>query len=164
MKKALSILLAVLMLAFAFTGCTEKEPELPEGQVTTKGAVITGNDAIDYIRDTYTIEELGLENAPEDYKLMVNGNGVVYDGENYIKVVANVVAENEGVTSQDGKKTYTFIPYGEYLIAFNGKKVLKKDMTAEDVYTELPCSVNDYMAKGGSQVEVSDPHQHSEAE
>lgn len=151
MKKFSAIFFALLMFALAFAGCSSNdEKPIPEGQITTEGARLTGNDAIAYIRDSYTIEELGLENVKDDYKLMVNNNGIVYDDENYIKVVANVISENEGVTAEDGSQTYSLTPVGEYLIAFDCSKVLKKNMDAENEYTKLENKTADYSAKGES--------------
>lgn len=140
MKKLLSVFLAALMIVCVFAGCTSDKTEdtsLPEGQVTTENAKIKENDAIHYIEDSYTLEELGLADVTEEFSFMVASNGFVHDGGNYIKVVANVVTQNEGVTADNGEPTYDLKPVGEYLISFDCKKVLMKDMSTEDTYTDL---------------------------
>lgn len=155
MKKLLAVLLASLLMLFAFAGCSSPQLDengnpLPEGQITTEGAVIKNVDAISYIRDTYSLEELGLADVKEEFSFMVASNGIVYEDENYIKVVANIMTENEDVTAEGGGKTYSMNTIGEYLISFDGKKVLMKDMKTADTYTELESKVLDYSAKGGN--------------
>lgn len=144
MKKLLSVFLTALMLVCVFAGCTSEKTDdnanntsLPEGQITTEDAKIKENEASHYIQDSYTLEELGLADVTEDFRFMVASNGFVHDGDNYIKVVANVVTQNEGVTADNGEPTYDLRAVGEYLISFDCKKVLMKDMSTEDTYTEL---------------------------
>lgn len=153
MKKLLSVLLAALMIVCVFAGCssdkanvdsTENNTSLPAGQVTTENATLKSNDAIHYIEDSYTLEELGLADAQEEFSFMAASNGFIYDGDNYIKIVANVVTQNEGVTAEDGSKTFSLKAIGEYLISFDGKKVLMKDMSTEDTYTELENRISEY--------------------
>ena len=63
MKKLMSILLAAAMLIAVFAGCTadKKDDEnvtestLPSGQVTTADAKIKDSDAINYIKNYYTV-------------------------------------------------------------------------------------------------------------
>lgn len=152
MKKLLAILSAVLIIVCVFAGCSSADNEtdvtIPEGQVATDSAKITGSDAIHYIQDSYTAQELGLDNVAHEYTFMVKTNGYIYEGENYVRVDANIVTENEGVTSEDGKQTYSMEIVGEYLISFDGNTVLMRDMDAEgDVYTELDNRIADYSAK-----------------
>lgn len=140
MKKLLSVFLAALMIGCVFAGCTSdknEDPSLPEGQVTTENAKITGNDASHYIEDSYSLEELGLADVKEEFSFMVASNGFIHDNDNYIKVVANIITKNEGVTAEDGSETFSLDPVGEYLISFDCKKVLMKDMSTEDTYVEL---------------------------
>ena len=140
MKKLLSVFLAALMILCVFAGCTSDKTDdkpLPEGQITTENAKITGNDASHYIEDSYTLEELGLADVNEEFSFMVASNGFIHDDDNYIKVVANVVTKNESVTADNGEPTYDLKSVGEYLISFDCKKVLMKDMSTEDTYVEL---------------------------
>ena len=149
MKKLLSVFLAAMIIACVFAGCTSDKTDdennsLPSGQVTTENAKMKSNDAIHYIEDSYTLEELGLADASEEFSFMVASNGFIHDGDNYIKVVANVVTQNEGVTADDGSKTFSMKSIGEYLISFDCKKVLMKDMNTDDTYTELENRVDEY--------------------
>lgn len=147
MKKLLSVILAALMIVCVFVGCTSDKADdnsLPEGQVTTENAKIKENDASHYIEDSYTLEELGLADVKEEFKFMVASNGFIHDGDNYIKVVANVVTKNEGVTADDGSETFSFKTVGEYLISFDCKKILMKDMSTEDSYTKLENRMDEY--------------------
>ena len=155
MKKLISILLAAAVLIAVFAGCTAdkkddestSESTLPSGQVTTADAKIKDSDAINYIKNSYTAEELGLQDVAEDYSIMVASNGYEYDGGNYVKVVANIVTQNEDSTSDDGTKTFSMKTVGEYLISFDATKVLKKDMDTNE-YSEMENRVADYSAKG----------------
>lgn len=155
MKKLISILLAAAVLITIFAGCTadKKEDEgttestLPSGQVTTADAKIKDSDAINYIKNSYTAEELGLQDVAEDYSIMVASNGYEHDGSNYVKVVANIVIQNEDSTADDGSKTFSMKTVGEYLISFDGTKVLKKDMKTNK-YSEMENRIADYSAKG----------------
>ncbi len=149
MKKLLAILSAMLIIVCAFAGCSSSDDsDLPEGQVATDDAQITGSSAIEYIQDYYTAEELGLSGVDGDYTFMVKTNGYVYDGDNYVVVNANIVSENEDVTSEDGQQTYSMETVGEYLISFDATTVLMKDMDAdEDTYVELESRIADYSAK-----------------
>ena len=148
MKNLLSVLLAALMIVCVFAGCTsdknDENTSLHEGQVTTENAKIKGNEAVHFIEDCYTLEELGLADVAEEFRFMVDSNGYVYDGDNYICVVANVITQKEGVTADDGSPIYDLKSIGEYLISFDGRKVLKKDMTSEDTYTELENRMDEF--------------------
>ncbi len=143
MKKALAVILAVLTFALAFAGCSNGD----DSKIPTDKALITGSNAISYIQDNYTAEELGLAEVKEEYRFMVASDGLKYEGDKYVKVVANIVTLQEGVTSEDGKQTYGLDTVGEYLISFNGKKVLKKDMKTADTYVELETKQADYSQK-----------------
>lgn len=154
MKKIISFILASLMILTVFAGCSAKEKDkdmeiLPSEQVVTEGAVIKEMDAVEYIENNYTKEELGLDKTEEKYSLMIAGNGVEYEGEKYVKVVANVVTENTSVTAEDGSPTFTMKTISEFLISFDGKTVLKRNL-GDKKYTKLESKVADYSAKGGA--------------
>lgn len=74
---------------------------------------------------------------------MVSSNGVYYDGDNYVKVVANVVTQNEDVTSEGGGKTFSMKAVGEYLISYDCQKVLIKKMD-DNTYSELENRISEY--------------------
>lgn len=161
MKKFVSILLAAAMLLVVLVGCSANKNEednnestLPAGQVTTADAKIKDSDAISYIKNSYTVEELGLQDVTEDYSIMVASNGYEHDGGYYVKVVANIVTQNEGSTSEDGAKTFSMKTVGEYLISFDGKEVLKKNMETNE-YSEMENRVADYSAKGSTEALVN---------
>jgi hypothetical protein len=147
MKKILSILLASLMIVCVFAGCSNSDAQDTAVEITTDSAKIKNNDAIHYIEDSYTVEELGLADVTEDYSFMVVSDGFEYNGEYYIKVVANIVTQNEGVTAEDGSKTFSMKTVGEYLISYDATKVLMKNMDTEE-YSELENRTADYSAKG----------------
>lgn len=157
MKKFISLILAVLMFACAFAGCSSQtdddEHKHAEEEIVTADAVIKDSDAIHFMQEAYTPEELGLAEVKDEYRFMVSTNGVIYNDEKYIKVVANVVTEKEGVTAEDGSKTFSLNAVGEYLISFDGKKVLMKNMDTADEYTELESRVTDYSGKEGATAE-----------
>lgn len=154
MKKIISVLLAAAMLIAVFAGCTADknddknttESTLPSGQVTTANAKIKDSDAVNYIKNSYSAEELSLQDVAEDYSIMVASNGYEHEGGNYVKVVANIVTQNEDSTSEDGSKTFSMKTVGEYLISFDGTKVLKKDMNTNK-YSEMENRIDDYFAK-----------------
>lgn len=149
-KKLISVLLLVLMLCCVFAGCSGKGEEdsttLPGGAITTQGAKIKEADAINYIKNSYTVEELGLQDVADDYNFMVASTGLQYEGKNYIKVVANIVTQNEDVTSKDGEKTFSMKAVGEYLISFDGDEILKKDMDS-DKYSKLENRIDSFKSE-----------------
>lgn len=144
MKKALAVILAVLTFTLAFAGCSGNKDD---SKIPTDKAVITGSNAISFIEDNYTAEELGLTQVKDEYRFMVASDGLKYNGGKYVKVVANIVTLQEGVTSADGKQTYGLDTVGEYLISFDGTKALMKDMTTFDTYVELENKQIDYSQK-----------------
>ncbi|MBQ9228924.1 MAG: hypothetical protein IJ168_08865 [Eubacterium sp.] len=144
MKKLLAILLSLCLVATVFAACSKQddadhgnEPgdDVSASVLTTDEAVITEADAIRYVQ-SYTAEELSL--SAEDYEacsFMVNQSGVEIDGDYYIKVIAAITVPH---TNEDGTESYTFDNKGEYYIRYDGKQILKKDMTsAEPKYDEL---------------------------
>ncbi len=157
MKKVLAIVLSVLMVCSVFAACSAggKDDESSTNNNTTvsttkvietEKAVIKDNDAINYIRDSYSEKELGLADVDKDYSLMVASNGVDIDGKQYVKVAANVMSKSD-VTSDDGETTYRFTAVGEYYISFDGQTVLMKDMKTGE-YKELESRYDDYKSKG----------------
>lgn len=137
MKKFLSIILCVVVVASAFVACSKAENNDAEGDktevytsevVTTDDAIIKEADAINLIQ-SYSAKELGL--TEEEYKecsFMVASSGIELDGKYYIKVIATVKTEHK-----DGENvTYTFDNKGEYYISYNGKQILQKDMKSEE--------------------------------
>lgn len=90
-------------------------------------AQIKDNEAIDLVK-TFSNEKLGLDDETADKcSFLVQKNGEVIDGENYVKVIAAEKKETD-----DG--TYTFDIKGEYYISFDGDTVLKK---VNDNYEKL---------------------------
>lgn len=147
-KRIISVLLLILMICCVFAGCSGggKEETSSNSPVTTESAQIKEADAINYIKNSYTSEELGLTDVAEDYSFMVASTGLEYEGDNYIKVVANIVTQNEDITAQDGGKTFSMKTVGEYLISFKGDKVLKKNMD-KNTYEELENRIPDYFGE-----------------
>ena len=145
MKKLLAIVLAVGMVLAVFAACSKEDSEdhgnesVPESvsatELTTDDAKITENDAIEYIK-SYTPEELSLTQEEYDTcSFMVNTKGKEIDGDYYIFVIATVKNPHN---NDDGSVSYTFDNKGEYFIRYDGKQVLKKDMTSEEEkYEEL---------------------------
>lgn len=154
MKKFLSIILSVLIIGLAFSACSSESDETESENtdvsastvIETEKAVIKESDAINFIKNSYTDEELGLSDVENDYSLMVAENGVEIEGKNYIKVAANVMTQSD-VTTDGGKPTYNFTAVGEYYISFDGKTVLMKDMNTGE-YKELENRYEDYKSKG----------------
>lgn len=139
------------MFFTVFTACSKAEPDTENKAYTastmpTEEAKIKGADAINFIEQSYTKEELGLDKVDKDYSFMVSSNGVEIDGEKYIKVVANFVVKKD-VTTKDGKDTFNIETVGAYYISYDGEKVLKQDMDTLE-YTELENKYPDYSAKG----------------
>lgn len=151
-KKLISVLLACVLICLAFVGCSSNKEDgttVSTSAVTTESAKIKEADAINLIKDSYTAQELGLADMKDDYSFMVASTGVEYEGDYYVKVVANVVTQNEDITAKDGGKTFSMKTVGEYLISFDGDKVLMKDMNTNE-YKKLENRIPDYSAKGNS--------------
>lgn len=160
MKKVLAIVLSVFMVSSVFVACSKGNDdkkttttapapitqEAATKTIETQKAVIKESDAINFIRASYTDEELGLADVEKDYSLMVSSSGVDIDGTKYIKVAANVMSKSD-VTTEDGKPTYNFEAVGEYYISFDGKTVMMKDMKTGK-YKKLENRYDAYKAKG----------------
>ncbi len=141
MKKLLAIILTVCVIVCSFAACssskkaedktkkTEKTTVSTTAEITTDDAKITEADAVNLIKKQYTAKELGL--SQEDYEngsFMISSSGVEYDGNYYVKVINAIKQEHK---DDDGNVTYTFDTKGEYLISYDGKTILQKDMKAE---------------------------------
>lgn len=151
MKKVLVFLTAAVLIISVFTACSAKNESESSTQTTvatipTKKALIKESDAINFIKNSYTEEELGLADVKEDYSLMISSSGKDIDGEKYVVIAANVMSQSD-VTTDDGKPTYSFEMVGEYCISFDGKTVLMKDMKTGE-YNELDNRYDEYKSKG----------------
>ena len=105
---------------------------------------------MNFIKTSYTAEELGLGDEKRDYTFLVASNGVEIDGDKYVKVVANVIIKKD-VTSENGKDSFTMETLGEYYISFDGKKVLMKDMKTND-FSSLENRFEEYQEKSKTTV------------
>ena len=103
MKRILLLLLCVGVMFGAFSACAKSG----------------GEDC--------TAVSNGTEVSTDKCSFLVQKNGEVIDGENYVKVIAAEKKETD-----DG--TYTFDIKGEYYISFDGDTVLKK---VNDNYEKL---------------------------
>ncbi len=148
-KKITAAVLAVIIVVFAFAGCSDNNNENTTTKpITTDSAVIKEDDAINLIK-TYTAADLGLKGALEDYKIMVGSSGEEVDGKYYIKVIASKVSE------PDADGTVTIDTYGQYFISYDGTEILVYN-EEEDTYTPM---VNVH-----SMPENSENHAHTESE
>lgn len=154
MKKYISIVLAALVVATAFVACSKAddqtttvaestssiEYQLKENEIVTDEATIKSGEAANFIKNSYSIEELGLADK-ENYSFMEHGVGLVYNGNNYVVVEAMV----KTVVGQDenGNDSYHLDTVGTYLVSFDGQEVLMKD---GDTYKELENRYADYQA------------------
>ena len=107
--------------------CLVKETELCEKDLLLIKFEVPHKLAIDLVK-AFSNEKLGLDDETADKcSFLVQKNGEVIDGENYVKVIAAEKKETD-----DG--TYTFDIKGEYYISFDGDSVLKK---VNDNYEKL---------------------------
>lgn len=155
MKKLLAVLLAVITVGCVFVACSKSDDKK---ETTTKSestsftvqnptdkAKIKDKDAIDFIKNAYTPEELGLDKVKEKYSFMISSNGEKIDKKEYVKVAANVMKKNSEKNA-DGKETYSLTPVGEYYISFDGQEVLMKDLKSGE-YKKLENRYKDYTSK-----------------
>lgn len=132
MKRILLLLLCAGVMFGVFSACAKSGGEdctaVSDGtEVSTDEAQIKDNEAIDLVK-SFSNDELGLDDETAGKcSFLVQKNGEVIDGENYVKVIAAEKKE-----ADDG--TYTFDIKGEYYISFNGDTVLKK---VNDNYEKL---------------------------
>lgn len=152
MKKFLAVLLAAVTVACMFVACSKADDKNTTQSTTasvenaTDKAKIKDSDAINFIKTSYTKEELGLDKVKEKYDFMISQNGVKIGKKQYVKVAANIMKKND-TTSKDGKQTYSLTPVGEYYISFDGDEVLMKDIKSGK-YKKLENRYQDYSAKG----------------
>lgn len=152
MKKFLAVWLAAVTVACMFVACSKADDKNTTQSTTasvenaTDKAKIKDSDAINFIKTSYTKEELGLDKVKEKYDFMISQNGVKIGKKQYVKVAANIMKKND-TTSKDGKQTYSLTPVGEYYISFNGDEVLMKDLKSGK-YEKLENRYQDYSAKG----------------
>lgn len=152
MKKFLAVLLAAVTVACMFVACSKADDKNTTQSTTasvenaTDKAKIKDSDAINFIKTSYTKEELGLDKVKEKYDFMISQNGVKIGKKQYVKVAANIMKKND-TTSKDGKQTYSLTPVGEYYISFDGDEVLMKDLKSGK-YKKLENRYQDYSAKG----------------
>ncbi len=152
MKKFLAVLLAAVTVACMFVACSKADDKNTTQSTTasvenaTDKAKIKDSDAINFIKTSYTKEELGLDKVKEKYDFMISQNGVKIGKKQYVKVAANIMKKND-TTSKDGKQTYSLTPVGEYYISFDGDEVLMKDLKSGK-YEKLENRYQDYSAKG----------------
>lgn len=152
MKKFLAVLLAAVTVACMFVACSKADDKNTTQSTTasvenaTDKAKIKDQDAINFIKTSYTKEELGLDKVKEKYDFMISQNGVKIGKKQYVKVAANIMKKND-TTSKDGKQTYSLTPVGEYYISFDGDEVLMKDLKSGK-YKKLENRYQDYSAKG----------------
>ncbi|MGN0522260.1 MAG: hypothetical protein ACI4IQ_06445 [Eubacterium sp.] len=154
-------MLVCLTALLVFAGCSNDSSQEntsatsatapPAPMLETDAAKIKDVDALDFIKNSYTEEELGLDETDKDYSFMIASKGVEIEDKEYVKVVANVMKKNN-VTNEDGKETFSLETIGEYFISFDGQTVLKKDMKTNE-YTELENRYQDYKSKGETTTE-----------
>lgn len=155
MKKLLAVLLAVITVCCVFVACSkadDKKETTTKSESTsftvqnpTDKAKIKDKDAIDFIKNAYTPEELGLDKVKEKYSFMISSSGEKIDKKEYVKVAANVMKKNSEKNA-DGKETYSLTPVGEYYISFDGQDVLMKDLKSGE-YKKLENRYMDYKSK-----------------
>lgn len=154
MKKLLAVLLAVITVCCVFVACskaddkettTKSESTSFTVQNPTDKAKIKDKDAIDFIKNAYTPEELGLDKVKEKYSFMISSNAEKIDKKEYVKVAANVMKKNSEKNAE-GKETYSLTPVGEYYISFDGQEVLMKDLKSGE-YKKLENRYKDYKSK-----------------
>ena len=153
MKKILAVIICIVICACVFAACSGKQSDAKNGDTTSaavsenvsgegttenprEGAVIDGADALNLIQ-SYSPEELSI--SKKDKKkasFLLAEQPVEIEGEKYVKLTAAFKKES---VDKDGNTHVTFDHIGEYYISFDGKKMLKKDMseTEKDVYTEM---------------------------
>lgn len=152
MKKFLAVLLAAVTVACMFVACSKADDKNTTQSTTasvenaTDKAKIKDSDAINFIKTSYTKEELGLDKVKEKYDFMISQNGIKIGKKQYVKVAANIMKKND-TTSKDGKQTYSLTPVGEYYISFDGDEVLMKDLKSGK-YKKLENRYQNYSAKG----------------
>lgn len=153
-KKIFAVIISALIVLTVFTACSgngdDNTNQNTTAAIPTEEAKVKESDAVNFIKTSYTAEELGLGDEKRDYTFLVASNGVEIDGDKYVKVVANVIVKKD-VTSENGKDTFTMETLGEYYISFDGKKVLMKDMKTND-FSSLENRFEEYQEKSKTTV------------
>lgn len=161
-KKILAIILSAAVMITVFTACSgnsadetdESATHVTESHIPTRDAVIKESDAAKFIEESYSAKELGLEDVESDYSFMVASSGVDIEGENYIKVVANIITKKNS-TTPDGKETFSLETVGEYYISYDGETVLKKDIESGS-YSNLENKYDQYKEKAEAEQSASE--------
>ena len=146
MKKIIAVLVSVCLAACVFAACSNKTDDkidqnetgvvVSTSTITTDEAKIIDSDAIKLIK-SYSPEELSLTQEQYDNcSFMVSSSGIEVQGDYYVEVIATIKEEHQ---NDDGTVSYTFDNQGEYFIRYDGKQILKRDVTAaeEDAYEEM---------------------------
>lgn len=140
MKKFLSVLICISIIACVFAACSDKSGNTDDDKtssttttaITTDDAKITESDAIRLI-ESYSDDELGLTaDDREECSFMVSGSGTKIEDNYYVKVIAAIKTAHE----EGDDTTYTFENKGEYYIRYDGKQILSMDMETGE-YNEL---------------------------
>lgn len=121
-------------ICFSLSACTNNlnnnnDSELSISNVTlqTDEAKLKDSDAVELIK-SFSNDELGIDDdIIKDCSFMVQSDGVLIDGNSYIKVIAALKNQND-----DG--TFSFDIKGEYYISYDATVILKK---SNDTYTAL---------------------------
>lgn len=133
MKKVLALLSSLVLICCVFVACSSDKNTTDEPNVSvvagipTDEAKIKDSEAIDFIKNSYSKEELGLDKVEENYSFMIANSAEEIDGVKYIKIAANVMSKNDE-TSKNGKDTYSLNAVGAYYISFDGETVMTKDL------------------------------------
>ncbi len=138
MKKYISIILCLTIIASAFVACSSKKEDgtTTTTAIATDTAKIKEADAINLI-ESYSLDELGItKTEKKDCSFMVASSGEFIEEQNanYIKVIAAIKEAHEN--SETKEVTYTFDTKGEYYIRFDGKQILSKNVETGE-YTEM---------------------------
>lgn len=147
MKKYISIILCITIIASAFVACSGKNDKNKENEkvvatsqnvteITTDTAKIKAADAINLI-SSYSEKELGLTEKDKihcSFMVASNGEYLKEQDAHYIKVIAVIKEPHEDPKTKE--TTYTFDYKGEYYIRYDGKQILAKAPDSEE-YKEL---------------------------
>lgn len=131
--KRIFFVFVMAAIFFSLSACTNNlstnnDSELSISNVTlqTDEAKLKDSDAVELIK-SFSDDELGIDDIIKDCSFMVQSDGVLIDGNSYIKVIAALKNQND-----DG--TFSFDIKGEYYISYDATVVLKK---SNDTYTAL---------------------------
>ena len=133
MKKFFFVFL-MAAICFSLSACTnnlsnnnDSESSISNATLQTDEAKLKDSDAVELIK-SLSDDELGIDDDRlKDCSFMVQSDGVLIDGNSYIKVIAALKNQND-----DG--TFSFDIKGEYYISYDATVILKK---SNDTYTAL---------------------------